>query len=175
MLLHTDGVSGPLNVSARMIGKGVDGATRGPSVSTARAIDVWEPMAQKIFGDVGVTKKRTEVQPTDDLGFWSAIRNHSKLMSFGGIGAGGTNPRGYQGFIDAVLCKNEFPKIELDKACWPADRSDDATGLRNARKLPLHGMAANELLRTATEIFLLLNCGVAIRAARPMGKRADQR
>ena len=31
------------------------------------------------------------------------------------------------------------------------------------KQLPLHGMAAYELLKTATEVFLLLNCGVAIR------------
>lgn len=169
LLLYTDGVNGPINFGAKFTGAVSDSAGRAPNVSVARAIDVWPPVAQKIFGDVGVTKKRTEVQPTDDLGFWSAIRNHSKLMSFGGVGVAGAAPRGYQGFIDAVLCKNEFPKVEFNPGCGPENRWDSVSGVKNMRNLPLHGMSANDLLKTATEIFLLLNCGVAIRPQDPWG------
>jgi hypothetical protein len=39
-----------------------------------------------------------------------------------------------------------------------------------AKQLPMHGMAAYELLKTATDIFLLWNCGVRNTNSRRVAK-----
>ena len=113
--------------------------------------------------NVGVMLQRSSVPPTPRLGFWARIRNHSKAVSFGGATKG--DPSGYQGFIDRVLCDVSTPlePRTLDTRHPDACPTPDVSDLGNrARALPLHGMAAYELLMTATEIFLLWNCGVVI-------------
>jgi hypothetical protein len=60
--------------------------------------------ARPINGQIGVTLQRSASIPTSDLGLWAAIRAHEKAISFGGIGKGPGGLRGYQGFIEQVLC-----------------------------------------------------------------------
>jgi hypothetical protein len=159
--LFTEGAVGTIEVKARF------SDPKGAKVSAAKFISVSPQVAQlvkgtvAISGNVGVTKKRTEVPPTDDLGFWSAIRNHSKAISFGGIGGG--NRVGYQGFIDAVLCGRDIRSITDVRAedCDPVPSLENLMQLSS--RMTLNGMSAYELLKTATEIFLLWNCGVVIR------------
>jgi hypothetical protein len=154
MQLRTDGTRGKIRLTATLSEVG------SASLSASSEIISNEPVAQLIRGDIGVTKKRTDVPPTDDIGFWGAIRNRAKALSFGGMGVkGGKAARGYQGFIDAVLCGDRNQLV--GEACSPT--GNIATISAQAKNLPMHGMAAFELLKTATEIFLLWNCGVAIR------------
>ncbi len=110
--------------------------------------------------------QRSASEFTDDVGLWAAIKTHSKAVSFGGLGVKGKGQvlRGYQGFIERVLC-GEGPDISSlranDDPCGPAPDLSHLS--RRAKHIPMHGMAAYELLKTATEIFLLWNCGVAVR------------
>lgn len=109
----------------------------------------------KIEGEVK-TKARLErstAPPTEDQPLWPAIRNRAKAISF---------PY-YKDFINKVLCvgKGEIPSLGI------CGDSPGGAGKKAERQLaelyaPLHGVGAYELLKTATEAFLLLNCGVAI-------------
>jgi hypothetical protein len=90
-----------------------------------------------------VTLKRTTAARTRDQVLWSLVRDRTAALSFTG--------GGYKQFIDRVLC---------DPAA-----GNDLRGLSGrVTELGTHayGMAAYELLKTATEVYLLIECGVAI-------------
>ena len=95
-----------------------------------------------------VSLQRSTPPSTDDQALWVAIRNRAKAIAFSGSG--------YKDFIDRVLCHGEI------------DRDSNAeTGAMLTRKYygpgaALHGVAAYELLKTATQAFLLLQCGLVI-------------
>jgi hypothetical protein len=94
-----------------------------------------------------VNLRRSATAPTRDQALWVAVRNRTRAIAFSGSG--------YRDFIDRVLCKRV-----------PMDDIPGAKSLaRELRELgtQVHGVAAYELLKTATEVFLLLECGVAIR------------
>jgi hypothetical protein len=85
---------------------------------------------------------------TDNQALWVSIRNRTKAIGFSR----------YSDFIDLVLCQEE-----------PIDNPTDCSGnsikrLHAAQRLPnhFHGVDAYEQLKTATEIFLLLECGVKL-------------
>jgi len=93
------------------------------------------------IGAVPVALKRAQSRPTVDQPLWTAIRNRTTAIGFGR----------YKDFIDAVLCQ----------------RDETVTDKKLSRQLDelssqVRGVGAYELLKTATETFLLLNCGVSI-------------
>ena len=95
---------------------------------------------------IPVSLKRTAVSPTRDQALWVAIRNRTRAIGFSGSG--------YKDFIDRVLCRRaSLPGAKADKVL--------ARQLEELRS-DIYGMAAYDLLKTATEVFLLLNCGVKI-------------
>ena len=84
--------------------------------------------------------------PTADQALWVAIRNRTRAIAFSGSG--------YKDFIDRVLCR---------RAALPGGRTDKVlTRQLEELRSDIYGTAAYDLLKTATEIFLLLNCGVKI-------------
>lgn len=93
------------------------------------------------LGAVPVALKRSQSQPTEDQPLWTAIRNRTRAIGFSN----------YKAFIDAVLCRTD--ETINDKKL---NRQLDELGSQ------VRGVGAYELLRTATETFLLLNCGVSI-------------
>jgi len=107
--------------------------------------------------ELAVTLRRSATQATIDQPLWVAIRNHTRAIGF----------NGYRDFIDRVLCEdqpvtqnpalarklNERVRIELEPPTVPPTFTTIVAGV-----------GAYDLLRTATETYLLLNCGVAIRA-----------
>jgi hypothetical protein len=105
------------------------------------SIDVAEPEVAFVSGDMGVQLQRTRVDHTLDQALWSAIRLHTRRIGFGP----------YQDFINRVLCGKD---IELAAGCNPERISDT--------NRPLHGVGAYEVLRCATEAFLLRNCGILL-------------
>jgi hypothetical protein len=158
-MLLTAGVNGPFELTATIA------EANSPSITKQLGLVAFPPQARPVNGQIGVTLQRSASVPTPDLGLWSAIRAHEKAISFGGIGKGPGGLRGYQGFIEQVLCGNPSDLVVPASACerHPGVELLQRTSAR-ARHLPMHGMAAYDLLKTATEIFLLWNCGVAIRA-----------
>jgi len=134
-------------------------------LTTRARVGVAPAAAQPIRGQIGVTLQRSDVPPTNDLFLWAAIRNHAKAISFGGFSKGGV-ATGYQGFIDRVFCEGTaISNIDLPAACGPATPNVEMLGtlVTQSKQHPLYGMTAYELLKTATEIFLALYCGVVIR------------
>jgi len=107
-------------------------------------LEVLEPDSTYVSGEVGVQLKRTQVDRTPDQVLWSAIRLHTRRIGFGP----------YQEFINRVLCSEDREALDDPKLQGQ---------LRELSK-PMHGVGAYEVLRVATEAFLLRNCGVRIEA-----------
>ena len=98
-------------------------------------------------GDVlPVTLRRSTALRTGDQILWSLIRERTGALSFTG--------GGYKLFVDKVLC---------DPDSATNSRVHDRLAPR-VKELGTHsyGMAAYELLKMATEVYLLIECGVAL-------------
>jgi hypothetical protein len=103
---------------------------------------------QMVGGKVNLRLERTATPPTLDEAFWSAIRDRTDAISFGP----------YSEFIDHVMKGGydfhaQLGNTELDPK------------LKNMGTVR-HGVQAYELLKVATQVFLLLQCGVRIGADR---------
>jgi hypothetical protein len=98
---------------------------------------------QMIGGKVGVTLSRTTSVPTRDQALWVAIRDRTRAISFGS----------YRSFINRVLCHESAKVLENSSMLERQleELSDHA-----------HGVGAYQVLKTATEVFLLMECGVRI-------------
>lgn len=112
------------------------------------------------FGPAEVVLDRTpKTKPTDDQALWVAIRNRTQAIGFDQ----------YSKFINHLLCKDEesgrdpeydatdkFPggKNAILKHIIKRDRKDLYT------RHTLHGTDAYDLLKLATEAFLILECGL---------------
>ena len=95
-----------------------------------------------------VALQRASVRPTLQQGLWTLIRANSKAIGF---------PE-YHEFINRVLCRQPSERF-LSK--FPTYTADSARMTREQGELTsIFGVGAYELLRTATELFLLLNCRV---------------
>jgi hypothetical protein len=173
-VLLTEGAQGCVNVSVTL------SETNGPQITRTASFNATPAAAQPISGQIGVTLQRADVPPTNDLALWVAIRNHAKTISFGGFSKGPPAfASGYQGFIDSVLCTgtrisphNIIPPPKTD-ACGTAYGHAAEVGMlvTQSQQHPLFGMTAYELLKTATEVFLLLYCGVVIRDRDVLGNK----
>jgi hypothetical protein len=94
-----------------------------------------------IRGNVGVTLHRSASHPTLDQALWVAIRNRTHAISF----------HRYREFLNRVLHWEENEKLPE-----PIERRLRELGAH------LHGLGAYEVLKIATKVFLLLECGVRI-------------
>ncbi len=136
--------AGPHSVTARLVDRNgqVVTSARGPMTSTA-ATRIRSSGLSK--GDtLKVALQRSSAARTRDQAFWSLIRSCTTAI-------GGAK---YADFIDTVLCPDDGGVI--------ARQSPLVTRLRRAtRDLPTfnYGVGAYELLKTATQVFLLLECG----------------
>lgn len=98
-------------------------------------------------GAISVQLRAPGPERTDSEALWAAIRNSTKALEF----------EEYRDFIDLVLCK-------------PGDRSsglqtlgrDELKKWDRYRSLPYPDVDAYRLLKTATEAFIRLRCGVLI-------------
>lgn len=113
---------------------------------TFSELGVSEPDVNMVGGRLGVALERTAVHHTQDQALWVAIRNRTRAISFGP----------YRDFINRVLHAEEHETLGV-----PAlDRRLQELGAH------MHGVGAFQLLKTATEVFLLLECGVSIHKGR---------
>jgi hypothetical protein len=99
-----------------------------------------------IGGQLGVALQRTAAHNTLDQALWVAIRNRTRAISFGP----------YRDFIDRVLGAE-------DRAVSGIAHFDRRLQDLGAN---LHGVGSYQLLKTATEVFLLLECGVRVSRGR---------
>jgi len=94
---------------------------------------------------VRVALERPRRLPTDDQPLWVAIRQRTRAIGF----------ENYKKFIERVLCEGDVngdpERVE--------QLSRSARGMKT-----LSGVDAYQLLKQATQVFLLLECGVAIKA-----------
>ena len=95
---------------------------------------------------VPVALQRTQVPRTDEQALWVVIRNSTEAMSF----------NRYRDFMDRLLCLDDPTDTEA-----VANR-DSLHQLSRRRALPFSDVDPYRLLKTATELFLMLNCGVEI-------------
>jgi hypothetical protein len=141
VLLLTDGVVGKVNVRVTLSEVG------SPSITATSSVNVLPAVTQHIGGQLGVTLKRSDVPPTKDMPLWTDIRN-ARLNFFGS---------GYQTFIDNVLGLPSIPGSIPDSLPGGAVLKSQITNTQPF----VYGVGAYELLKTATQVFLLLEAGVA--------------
>ncbi len=99
---------------------------------------------------LSVTLRRAQVPPTTDQALWTAIRAGSNALSFAS----------YSRFMDAVMCGEDGP-LSVDEERAAESRGRIARRLR----LPFPDTDAYRQLKVATEVFVMLNCGVATQSA----------
>lgn len=98
-------------------------------------------------GRAQVTLQRTANVPTSDQPLWAAIRNRTGAMGF----------NAYNDFINRVMC---VKTLTTDKE--ELDRKITLDAQKSLLFEPLSGVDGYNLLKAATEAFLLIECGVAV-------------
>src|SRR5262245_7327447 len=95
-------------------------------------------------GVTTVTMRRAESAPTTDQALWTVIRNTSNALSF----------NSYNQFMDVLMCGEQGHP-------WrnPGDPTR-AMQINRRLKLPFPDTDAYRQLKVATEVFLMVNCGV---------------
>ena len=98
---------------------------------------------------VPVTMQRAAVGPTDSQALWTLIRQSTNALSF----------ESYQAFMEHVLCRT-------GSAAVPSIRQRlkrrQQMGQNLPWRLPFPGVDPYRQLKAATEIFVMLNCGVPL-------------
>lgn len=125
--------------------------------------------AEVLEKGIKVSLARTPSTPSKDQSLWAAIRNRSQAVAF----------KQYCAFINDVFCQNsekidsgqtQFTEgvinvisknIDATRHPPPVDTGEILNELWDAR-LSVHAADAYGVLRLATEVFLLLECGVVI-------------
>jgi hypothetical protein len=114
---------------------------RPPQVSLIYPILVTDAPVRMIGGDVRVHLQRPASEPTRDEALWFAIRERTHAISF----------ERYRRFINRVLLWEENAPMPA-----PIERRLRDLGAH------LHGTGAYQVLKIATEVFLLMECGVRV-------------
>ncbi len=92
---------------------------------------------------IAVSMRRTAMEPTTDQALWVIIRNRTRAISF----------NLYKKFIDDVMCHEKFT----------AEKEHKRETREFELRLPFPGVDAYNLLKVATELFLMQECGVEIK------------
>jgi hypothetical protein len=140
---YTDGMNaGAYPVTARLVDKSglVLASATGPL--TATGTGTIKPSAPAKGDTLRVALQRSSAVRTRDQALWSLIRSCTSAIS-------GNN---YIAFIDRILCPEPVRPIS-SQSMLVKQLSRDARGL------DAYGVGAYALLKTATQVFLLLECG----------------
>lgn len=132
----------------------------GVSISNKRLIRVFRSAGGPLSGEsASVNLGRSVVPPTNDQALWIAISSRNKAINFSS----------YTEFIDAVLC--DTPELV-------GSNRKSLARQRSELYEPIHGVGAYELLKTATQVFLLMECGtngnIEERLIREQGFNAEE-
>jgi hypothetical protein len=136
-------VAGPKTIEVRARIPNQDGGSSGSAyVSAIKQTYASEPDRQMIGGNIGVRLERSRVHSTRDQALWIAIRNRTHAIGF----------TRYSKFINRVLQTEE--RERLDNPALERKLSELGTAM--------YGVGAYEVLKVATEAFLLLEAGIRI-------------
>jgi hypothetical protein len=128
----------------RAISPGLSGGDTSADSPTAAAISARDADAARL-----VSMQRAAVEPTASQALWTLIRQSTNALSF----------QNYQAFMEQVLCggpagSGSFPPPpELSLA-------PGHIGRQLPWRLPFPGVEPYRQLKAATEVFVMLNCGV---------------
>ena len=102
-------------------------------------------------GPTVVTLDRSKKPRTSDQALWVVIRNSTNAISF----------NKYNEFMDFVMCGKPLP----DDGSTTLGRTDQERlhDLLDSKSLPFPDVETYRLMKIATEVFLMVNCGVFIR------------
>lgn len=135
-----------------------------------------ERESKDLFGDqtLKVALQPPDRSPTSDQILWTAIRNRTGAIGFGQ----------YRAFIDRVLCQEVYSDNRLicqdqqdlldaegtqqtpytsDSRLTSSERPVVKSRWRGELPAHFHGVDAYDLLKAATEAFLIIECGVAVK------------
>jgi len=125
-----------------------DAAGGGAGEEASVNIQVADPDAGDGRQPTEVTMRRAFVDPTDSQALWTLIRQTSNALSF----------QSYQAFMELVLCGG----ATASTGPFPPKNSltPQAINKNLPWRLPFPGVDPYRQLKAATEVFVLLNCGV---------------
>ena len=92
-----------------------------------------------------VTMNRADVPPTPDQALWVVIRNSAEALSF----------ENYAAFIEPIMC-GANPVLPTNRV------QNEFTRINNRINLTFPDAEPYRLLKVATEVFMMANCGVVI-------------
>ena len=142
----TNGISGKQVVSVKAQRDGVNITSGKIEILVRPTFAVQQAEILSKLDSVPVSLQRANPIETKDKAFWIAVHNRTKAIRFNGSG--------YNDFIDKVLGQGDTSDID---AKFPQVKQQ-----RDGLYTPIHGIGAYDLLKTATQVFLLLECGVVI-------------
>ena len=103
-----------------------------------------------------VTMNRAAVPPTPDQALWVVIRNSAEALSF----------ENYAEFIEPIMCGPKSASAQLTKRA-----QKEFKRINRSVQLTFPDAEPYRLLKVATEVFMMANCGVVIGGgAKPGGK-----
>ncbi|MDP2178738.1 hypothetical protein [Methylicorpusculum sp.] len=141
--LDTHNHTGKINVSATMSEIGSASLTAFLSfLSKQKPVNT-------IGGNLDVSLTRTETSFTEDLAFWTGIRNSTEALSF----------NNYLGFMDWIFCGGKLPPAGFESERFPV-KKEEYKHLISKRFLPFSDSDAYRVIKAATEAFVMVNCGV---------------
>lgn len=148
--LNTTGLAtGPHRVTAKLVDQNGQAVKNRNGEITGKALLNVTARPLSRLDTVKVALQRSSAMRTKDQALWSLIRDRTTALSF--------TSGGYKQFIDKVLCHPESASNPLVRSRLAGPVSELGTHA--------YGMGGYELLKTATEVFLLIECGVAIENA----------
>jgi hypothetical protein len=121
-----------------------------PDEGTSELIEIL-PRVLSPGDDVAVTMKRAQVPPTADQALWAVIRNSTNRLGF----------NNYSRFMDLVMCGPWGRAGDDREPLHLRERGRREFHQVNQRmRLPFPNVEAYRLLKVATEVFMMLHCGV---------------
>lgn len=103
--------------------------------------------------NVNVTLQRAGIVETPDQALWVTIRKSTEALSF----------ESYERFMDDVMCNKNLEEVTRPNNETTAEKNarvDRINYIQNRRFLPYADVDAYRRLKVATEIFMMVNCGV---------------
>jgi Carboxypeptidase regulatory-like domain len=125
------------------------------TVSLQKEMSIADADVQMVGGRMNVRLERTASFPTLDQALWAAIRRQGESISFDR----------YRDFIDRVMAEGYDFHTKMGNPLLDSRLPE----VRSRR----HGVQAYELLKVATQVFLLLNCGIRTREDLELDRRRE--